>query len=688
MTDRVRQEVAIHARLKHPSILELFTFFEDTNYVYLVLELAQNGALHRYLVDKQKTLSEFEAANVLSQVVNGLQYLHSNNIMHRDMSMANLLLSDTMHVKIADFGLATQLDHHFENKHTTLCGTPNYISPEVASRASHGLPTDVWGLGCLLFILLVGRPPFDTNGVKSTLTQVVIGNFTIPEHVSAEARDLIQRLLCKDPNKRIRLNEVVMHPFMMRKNQQMVTIDSGIMTLSSMGKSSRSRSEERSFRQQTQEMEQVVGSASMYRCFSSLSINQQPISTSSFHHQSSLHQSKPVAKKQIEVSPLSTIRLQPTRHKTKNAILSIIHEPPGEVVLEFIKYKSKYGEERVHDVCRISSDGLRIVLYQPNNGKGAKIQDSPSDLPGNGADNMYSYENLPEKHWKKYMYAHRFVQMVRAKTPKVTFYSELAKCQLMENLEDFEMSLYKGGKVTKNGMSDEFQLQMETNLNAMAQERNIIQHALKCLQHCVKIEQTMSLMALECPCFPIIIGRRPVEQEPAKEKQNENTFNNYLSSSQTPLRTPKIDMPSFLLDQTPSPSLKFPPLGLNNHRVPMTPPLTPINIQRRTTIPGIGNAVHLPNGTVQIQYFDGSQISVLTPEQGNGIVFSSSTGKGNHPIHYNENDLMPDVVRMKFKQLPIVLKHLMNHDGQMITSTPTQNPVLLSNRFNHMKFIR
>lgn len=690
MTDRVRQEVAIHARLKHPSILELYTFFEDTNYVYLVLELAQNGALHRYLMDKQKTLNEFEAANILSQVVNGLQYLHSNSIMHRDMSMSNLLLSTTMHVKIADFGLATQLDQHYESKHTTLCGTPNYISPEVASRSTHGLPADIWGLGCLLYTLLIGRAPFDNNGVKSTLTQVVIGNYSIPDHISAEARDLIQRLLCKDPTKRIRLNEVIAHPFMIKKNHQMMTIDSGIMTLSSMGKSLRSKSEERSSQHQNQMMEQVVGSASMYRCFSSLSVNQHSSPSPSYQQQGSIIQlSQPeVIRKGIEVPPLNTSRLQPTRHKTKSAILSIIDEPPGEVVLEFIKYKAKYGEERIQDVCRISSDGLRIVLYQPNHGKGSKVQDQPPDLPSVGADHIYNYQNLPERHWKKYLYAHRFIQMVRAKTPKVTFYSEFAKCQLMENLEDFEMSLYKGGKVTKNGMMNEFQLQISTNINVGVQERNIIQHAEKCYQHCVKIEQTMSLMSLEFSCFPIIIGRRPAEQETAKEVFNNNTFNNYISSSQTPLRAPKINMPSFSLEQTPSPSMKV-PLGLNNHRVIDTPPLTPLNLQRRTSIPGIGSAIHLPNGTVEIQYIDGSQISVLTPEQGNGILFSSSSsGKNVHPIHYNENDMMPEIVRMKFKQLPVVLKHLMCRDSDLITSTPTHNPVLLTNRFNHMKFMR
>lgn len=123
--------------------------------------------------------------------------------------------------------------------------------------------------------------------------------------------------------------------------------------------------------------------------------------------------------------------------------------------------------------------------------------------------------------------------------------------------------------------------------------------------------------------------------------------------------------------------------------MPDTPPMTPFGFQKKNSIPGIRSAVHLPNGTVEIKYTDGSQISVLTPEQGGGILFTSTMGKNVHPIHYNENDLMPEVVRMKFNQLPIVLKQLMNRDGEFITSTPTHNPAaLLSNRFQNMKFIR
>lgn len=113
-------------------------------------------------------------------------------------------------------------------------------------------------------------------------------------------------------------------------------------------------------------------------------------------------------------------------------------------MLEFIKYKTRYKEHRVVDVCRISADGLRFVLYHPEGGKGVAIKDEPPDVPPGGADSIFSYENLPEKHWKKYLYAARFVQMVKAKTPKITYYSEKAKCQLMETLEDYEASFYTG----------------------------------------------------------------------------------------------------------------------------------------------------------------------------------------------------------------------------------------------------
>lgn len=139
---------------------------------------------------------------------------------------------------------------------------------------------------------------------------------------------------------------------------------------------------------------------------------------------------------------LCSKRLLPTRHRTKNAILTI-HED-GEVTVEFIKRKGSTKRELVCEVMRISPDGMRIVMYEPEGGAGVPPDSHTAPPPAQGADKMYSVENLPEKHWKKYMYAFKFVELVRAKTPKVTYYSDKAKCLLMENLVDFELCFYEG----------------------------------------------------------------------------------------------------------------------------------------------------------------------------------------------------------------------------------------------------
>lgn len=170
----------------------------------------------------------------MQQIVDGLKYLHSHNILHRDMKLPNLLVTANMRVKIADFGLATQLSRPDE-KHMTMCGTPNYISPEVAMRTAHGQPADVWGLGIMMYTLLVGRPPFDTDGVASTLKKVVSSELMIPINMSAEARDLLDKLLQKDPNSRIRLDDVLRHPFMRKYLPPVDGVahhDSGVMTMS------------------------------------------------------------------------------------------------------------------------------------------------------------------------------------------------------------------------------------------------------------------------------------------------------------------------------------------------------------------------------------------------------------------------------------------------------------------------
>ncbi|XP_075121607.1 serine/threonine-protein kinase PLK4 [Leptodactylus fuscus] len=213
MVQRVRNEVEIHCQLKHPSILELYNYFEDSNYVYLILEMCHNGEMNRYLKNRKKPFSEKEARHFMEQIVKGMLYLHSHGILHRDLTLSNLLLSNDMNIKIADFGLAAQLKLPNE-KHFTMCGTPNYIAPEIATRSAHGLESDVWSLGCMLYTFLVGRPPFDTDTVKNTLNKIVLADYEMPNFVSREAKDLIFQLLRKNPADRLSLSSVLDHSFM------------------------------------------------------------------------------------------------------------------------------------------------------------------------------------------------------------------------------------------------------------------------------------------------------------------------------------------------------------------------------------------------------------------------------------------------------------------------------------------
>ncbi|TNN84182.1 Serine/threonine-protein kinase PLK4 [Liparis tanakae] len=266
MVQRVINEVEIQCRLKHPSILELYNYFEDSNYVYLVLEMCHSGEMSRHLKERERPFSEDEARHFMHQIVKGMLYLHTHGILHRDLTLSNLLLSSNVNIKIADFGLATQLKLPTE-KHFTMCGTPNYISPEVATRSAHGLESDVWSLGCMFYAFLVGYPPFDTDTVKHTLSKVVLGEYEMPSHVSREAQDLIHHLLQRDPAHRPSLSAVLDHPFMTQNRlvrtkelgpRDEGSMDSGIATISTGCTSSNSASSNSRLQRRTRH---VIGSA-------------------------------------------------------------------------------------------------------------------------------------------------------------------------------------------------------------------------------------------------------------------------------------------------------------------------------------------------------------------------------------------------------------------------------------------
>ncbi|CAH8450431.1 unnamed protein product [Dicrocoelium dendriticum] len=195
--EKMQQEIAIHKTLSHENVVGFHGYFEDSDFIYIVLELCNRRSLLE-LHKRRRFISEPEARYFLRQIIHGCQYLHKNKVMHRDLKLANLFLSDDLVVKIGDFGLASRIVHDGEKK-KTLCGTPNYIAPEVLTKGGHSFEVDCWSLGCILYTLLVGNPPFETNKLEETYTRIKLNEYKIPYRVSAPASRFIRALLHADP---------------------------------------------------------------------------------------------------------------------------------------------------------------------------------------------------------------------------------------------------------------------------------------------------------------------------------------------------------------------------------------------------------------------------------------------------------------------------------------------------------
>ena len=208
---RVRGEVTLHAALDHERVVRLYDSFEEDGLIVLVLELCGGGELYRR-VRREGALGERETARVVRQLVQGLCYLHERGVVHRDLKLSNILLDDEGNVKIADFGMAVRVEAGGEQY--TMCGTPNYISPEILARGAHGPATDVWTLGCVLYTCLVGRAPFECEQVADTLKRVAAVDYALPATLSHEAVDLLQLLLRPQPGERASLEAVLRHAFL------------------------------------------------------------------------------------------------------------------------------------------------------------------------------------------------------------------------------------------------------------------------------------------------------------------------------------------------------------------------------------------------------------------------------------------------------------------------------------------
>lgn len=213
---KLRSEIAIHRALDHDKVVKFYDYFEDSDYVYIILELCPNQTLNEFMRKRpSKRLSEPEAMFYAYDLIMALKYLHRRKVLHRDLKLGNLFLDADVRLKVGDFGLAAQLEHDGEKKRT-ICGTPNYIAPEILEgKHGHSYEVDIWSLGVILYTMIIGRPPFETSDVKTTYKRIRINQYCFPDNVriSQQARDLITSILRTDPRSRPSLDEIIASPW-------------------------------------------------------------------------------------------------------------------------------------------------------------------------------------------------------------------------------------------------------------------------------------------------------------------------------------------------------------------------------------------------------------------------------------------------------------------------------------------
>ena len=210
LIDQINREIEIMYKLNHPHIIKLINHFEDDEKLYLLMPYASKGQLYS-LLKRQVRFDQRTAAQYMREVIEAVRYIHSFSpkIIHRDIKPENLLLDDNYRVLLSDFGWSNFLDDNEFRK--TFCGTPEYLSPEMAKKSGHNEMVDIWALGVLMFEFLAGYAPFSGSTPKELYSNIKKLKIHWPDDFPPLAKNLITKILKLNPSERLNINEILDH---------------------------------------------------------------------------------------------------------------------------------------------------------------------------------------------------------------------------------------------------------------------------------------------------------------------------------------------------------------------------------------------------------------------------------------------------------------------------------------------
>jgi len=225
--ENLKTETSLLQMVDHPHIVKLIDICDTKDTLFIIMELMEGGELYDEIV-KRKHFTEKDASFIMCQLFLALDYLHKRGIVHRDLKLENLLLKKhgLLEIKLADFGLSKV---YTGEALQTACGTPYYVAPEILQGEGYDHKIDTWAAGVLLYVLLSGRLPFsgdsDVELFRAILETELVWKKPQFDNVSAEAKDLISRLITKDPLNRYDASQALEHVFLKTNNENLLHID-------------------------------------------------------------------------------------------------------------------------------------------------------------------------------------------------------------------------------------------------------------------------------------------------------------------------------------------------------------------------------------------------------------------------------------------------------------------------------